>query len=43
MKTLTQQETEAILEMAEKISALEIEVERLKVIIWELEELLRHK
>jgi len=43
MKTLTQQETEAILAMAEKISALEIEVERLKVIIWKLEELLRHK
>jgi len=43
MKTLTQQETEAILEMGEKISALEIEVKRLKAIIAELEELLRSK
>jgi uncharacterized small protein (DUF1192 family) len=43
MKTISQQETEAILEMGEKISALEIEVERLKAIIAELEELLRSK
>jgi len=43
MKTLTQQETEDILEMGEKISALEIEVKRLKTIIAELEELLRSK
>jgi len=43
MKTLTQQETEDILEMGEKISALEIEVKRLKAIIAELEELLRSK
>ena len=43
MKTLTQQETEAILEMGEKLSAMEIEIERLKVIISELEELLRNK
>lgn len=43
MKTLEQQEAEAILAMGEKISALEIEVKRLNTIILELEELLRHK
>jgi hypothetical protein len=43
MKTLSQQEAEAVIQMAEKISALEIEVERLKAIIAELEELLRSK
>ena len=43
MKTLQQQEAEAILELGEKISALEIEVKRLNAIIQELEELLRHK
>jgi len=43
MKTLSQQEAEAVIQMAEKISALEIEVERLKAIIEEMEELLRSK
>jgi len=43
MKTLSQQEAEAVIQMAEKISALEIEVERLKIIISEMEELLRSK
>jgi len=43
MKTLSQQEAEAVIQMAEKISALEIEVERLKTIIEEMEELLRSK
>ena len=43
MKTLSQQEAEAVIQMAEKISALEIEVERLKAIISEMEELLRSK
>jgi hypothetical protein len=43
MKTMMQQETEAILEMAEKLSAMEIEIQRLKAIIAELEQLLRHK
>jgi hypothetical protein len=43
MKTLSQQEAEAVIQMAEKISALEIEVERLKAIIEDMEELLQSK
>jgi len=43
MKTLSQQEAEVVIQMGEKISALEIEVERLKAIIAELEELLQSK